>query len=487
MLSWGIWQTSKSAAKMSQDVPILQGFYFSSSSPDWLLSSAYVQQAAGQDIGFKLYPGATILCKWLENHYASDERLSSCKRVLELGAGISALPSMLMAAKGKDVVATDCPDVVDFLQRNIDGNRGAFSSFASKEGIGAAEPGGSLFATSLLWGKDSEVPIEHSAKSLLSTTFKPDLILGADIVYHEHLIQPLLDTLLALTEPSMYEGSTPPPIVMAYVQRFKRAKQFFKLAQKHFEIKTVPVFVANTATSSDKPSAGVGAAASVAFNDGGLDCIDYEVLTWTLPTLLKKAGLSAHPNHHHVPLITKDRDSSLPEPSPTTPLLNPSCSFYSELLPLLKAAYEAERAGAEAGGHEAEGSSKSNSLLLPPKGKSPYDKAPAAGSGSADGGDAAGDDNDGDDARSDASSIKPEAAEDVFTAMEAGDLYHDDDSAGSSSNNSSIQAQIASYCHKLHLPAVIQPYRAYVYVFTRKVKVGESREKGGESAATGSS
>lgn len=38
--------------------------------------------------------------------------------------------------------------------------------------------------------------------------------------YHEHLIDILVETLTALTE-----GPSPAPVILTYVQRFKRAKR----------------------------------------------------------------------------------------------------------------------------------------------------------------------------------------------------------------------------------------------------------------------
>lgn len=71
-----------------------------------------------------------------------------------------------------------------------------------------------------------------------------DLILAADVIYHEHLIVPLLDTLVLLTEPlsGLFTATGRPPLILiSYVQRFKRAKQFVKAARRWFDVTIVSV------------------------------------------------------------------------------------------------------------------------------------------------------------------------------------------------------------------------------------------------------
>lgn len=258
---------------------ILQGFAFQS--PLCLQHPVHIEQEAGRDIGFKLYPGALLLARYIEQTTGTSAALSGARALLELGAGICALPGLMLASGGARVVATDIPEVVARLASNIDGSSDCLQG----------RSGGSVKAAPLYWGRD--VGPEHSCKSVLASMAADaaarghgestlagsadlDLILGADIVYHEHLIEPLLHTLIDLTEPraanaaassAAAEPSKPPVVILSYVQRFKRAKAFFKLATQHFEVQAIPT----------------------------RDVVDYEVLTWTLPRLLAITGETAHP------------------------------------------------------------------------------------------------------------------------------------------------------------------------------------------------
>lgn len=81
-------------------------------------------------------------------------------------------------------------------------------------------------------------------------TRRCDLIVAADVVYHEHLIDPLISSLASLTAPgsglvTVAHGTDgaprAPPILISYVQRFKRAKRFFTKARKWFTVEEVHV------------------------------------------------------------------------------------------------------------------------------------------------------------------------------------------------------------------------------------------------------
>jgi hypothetical protein len=141
---------------------------------------------------------------------AADGERRGPTTVLELGAGVCGLPSILLARKGCQCVATDLGDILPLLRDNLHRNAGD-----------------SATAAELPWG-------DAAAASAVARSFPgaaPDWIVAADVVYHEHLIEPLLQTLVELTR-----GPKPPKVLMSYVQRFKRAKSFFKLMRKHFVV-----------------------------------------------------------------------------------------------------------------------------------------------------------------------------------------------------------------------------------------------------------
>jgi hypothetical protein len=132
----------------------------------------------------------------------------------------------------------DLASVLPELQRNLDSSLGVGSAVVSEWTPVQACP--------LSWGDVS------SAFAVLEICGKEwgahsdgrgplcNLIVAADVVYHEHLIDPLLDTLVVLTDHG--HGfvdpltSLPPLVTVSYVQRFKRAKAFIKKARKHFHV-----------------------------------------------------------------------------------------------------------------------------------------------------------------------------------------------------------------------------------------------------------
>ena len=203
------------------------------------------QQAAGA-IGFKVYPGALLLARFLEEHaaaaaapaaraapgaHAAARALGADAVVVELGAGVCGLPALVLggaaAARAEGgrracVVATDVPDMLPLLAQNV-----------AAAGVG-------VDVAPLTWGSTQDVPA--LAAHLRGRV--PSLIVGADIVYHEPLIDPLLDALRRLTEPGAWgepAGACAPPVLISYVQRFKRAKAFFKKARRWFDIAVVPM------------------------------------------------------------------------------------------------------------------------------------------------------------------------------------------------------------------------------------------------------
>ena len=125
---------------------------------------------------------------------------------------------------------------------------------AGKAALGASRCETHTFP--LTWGEELSY---EAIKSFFSTSFgelsgrpRCDLIVAADVVYHEHLIDPFIETLVSLTDNKTgfctglcgsdgSEGSsaTPPLVLISYVQRFKRAKRFLSRARRWFDIETI--------------------------------------------------------------------------------------------------------------------------------------------------------------------------------------------------------------------------------------------------------
>ena len=144
----------------------------------------------------------------------------------------------------------DLPSVLPQLQRNVDSNAsvGPSGDVARADGAPAA-PMGAVHVLPLTWGDGASAAALLASLPAVLGDRRPSLILGADIVYHEHLIDILVDSLVALSdglaapacggEGPSGDGPASPPIVISYVQRFKRAKRFLKQAKRFFRVDVV--------------------------------------------------------------------------------------------------------------------------------------------------------------------------------------------------------------------------------------------------------
>jgi len=178
-----------------------------------------------------------------------------------------------------------------------------------------------------------------------------DYIVAAGVVYHDPLIAPLLHTLLELTEsPSEggEEGPPPPTIILSYVQRFKRAKRFFKLAAAHFDVKVV----AGPPTGGGQGKATTSTTATI---PGGGLCVDYDTLTWALPKVLA-----------HLPRMVASSDASGEEQGgreEQVPLVRTHHASYEDFSELLVKA--AAAAAADAGAYGSGGGCGAAELVKP--------------------------------------------------------------------------------------------------------------------------
>ncbi|CAL5340562.1 unnamed protein product [Camellia sinensis] len=108
------------------------------------------------------------------------------KRVIELGAGCG-VAGFGMALLGCDVVSTDQTEVLPLLMRNCERN----ASRIMQMNLGS-DSFGSIQVAELSWGNVDQI-------KAVDPPF--DYIIGTDVVYAEHLLEPLLQTMLALSGP----------------------------------------------------------------------------------------------------------------------------------------------------------------------------------------------------------------------------------------------------------------------------------------------
>mmetsp|Transcript_3488 Transcript_3488/g.10125 ORF Transcript_3488/g.10125 Transcript_3488/m.10125 type:complete len:287 (+) Transcript_3488:151-1011(+) len=169
-----------------------------------------VQCSNATGIGHQLWPATFLMAAALEKRHRSSPGYWKGKTVLELGSGCG-LVGLVAAALGAHVMLTDLPTVLDLLSSNVTANLPAILA-----------AGGRAEVTALQWGKDAPPPGWGS----------PDLVLGADLVYHRELYPVLLDTL------RQFGSAT--TILLANVRRWSHnEQQFFRPARKHFAIRDI--------------------------------------------------------------------------------------------------------------------------------------------------------------------------------------------------------------------------------------------------------
>ncbi|XP_030958831.1 protein-lysine methyltransferase METTL21D isoform X2 [Quercus lobata] len=141
------------------------------------------------------------------------------KRVIELGAGCG-VAGFGMALLGCDVVATDQVEVLPLLMRNIERNTSRILQMNP-----GSDSFGSIQVAELDWGNDDHI-------RAVGPPF--DYIIGTDVVYAERLLEPLLQTITALSGPKT-------TILLGYEIRSTNVhEQMLQMWRRNFDVKIVP-------------------------------------------------------------------------------------------------------------------------------------------------------------------------------------------------------------------------------------------------------
>lgn len=186
-----------------------------------------IRQLPSQGISFQLWPAAASLVSLLD-HRTDSPALSSLLsssnrrlRLLELGSGTGLVGIAAAALLGASVTVTDLPRVLPNLRFNADANAAA-----------VAARGGEVRVAALSWGDAAEM-------EGVGGDF--DVVVGSDLVYHDHLYEPLLETLrfLLLRREREEEREREVVFVMAHLKRWKKESAFFKRANKFFRVEVV--------------------------------------------------------------------------------------------------------------------------------------------------------------------------------------------------------------------------------------------------------
>ncbi|VVB05280.1 unnamed protein product [Arabis nemorensis] len=185
-------------------------------------STVVIRQLPSQGISFKLWLPATTLVTLLDNYRRDPENspltrtlssFSSPVNIVELGSGTGIVGITAAATLGGNVTVTDLPNVVENLRFNADAN-----------GEVVTRSGGKIHVAPLRWGEVNDVEVLGNV----------DLILASDVVYDEHLYDPLLKTLRLM----LFEGSKR-VFLMAHLKRWKKESNFFKKAKKIFDVDVI--------------------------------------------------------------------------------------------------------------------------------------------------------------------------------------------------------------------------------------------------------
>ncbi|XP_077233338.1 uncharacterized protein LOC143875612 [Tasmannia lanceolata] len=183
-------------------------------------STLSIRQLPSQGLSFQLWPAASTLVSLLDNCQQRESPLfpllisssfsSHTIRILELGSGTGLVGIAASSILGAHATLTDLPHVLPNLQFNIQANNANANVHC------------------LRWGHPEDV------ESILQQFPQFHLILASDVVYHQHLFDPLLRTLSSLLQ------QLPQAIfLMAHLRRWSKDSLFFNKARKLFHLNTL--------------------------------------------------------------------------------------------------------------------------------------------------------------------------------------------------------------------------------------------------------
>lgn len=182
----------------------------------------FAQDPNSKHLGTTVWDASMVFAKFLEKNCRkgrfSPSKLKG-KRVIELGAGCG-VAGFGMALLGCDVISTDQSEVLPLLMRNAERNISRIL-----QTIPDPDSFGSIRVEELNWGNEDHI-------RAVEPPF--DYIIGTDVVYAEHLLEPLLQTILSLS-------GTRTTIMLGYELRSTNVHDLMlDLWKRNFEVKSVP-------------------------------------------------------------------------------------------------------------------------------------------------------------------------------------------------------------------------------------------------------
>ncbi|CAO2813005.1 unnamed protein product [Amaranthus hypochondriacus] len=182
----------------------------------------FSQDPNSKHLGTTVWDASMVFAKYLERNSRKGRFCPSKlkgKRVLELGAGCG-VASFGMAMLGCEVVTTDQKEVLPLLQRNVERNTSRIMQANANSDLF-----GSIKVAELDWGNKDHIQAVDPPY---------DYVIGTDVVYSEHLLDPLLQTICALSGPRT-------TIVLGYEIRSTSVhEQMLQMWKSNFDVKTVP-------------------------------------------------------------------------------------------------------------------------------------------------------------------------------------------------------------------------------------------------------
>ncbi|KAK9999422.1 hypothetical protein SO802_019025 [Lithocarpus litseifolius] len=182
----------------------------------------FSQDPNSKHLGTTVWDASLVFVKFLEKNCRKGRFCPSKlkgKRVFKLGAGCG-VAGFGMALLGCDVVATDQVEVLPLLMRNIERNTSRILQMNP-----GSDSFGSIQVAELDWGNDDQI-------RAVGPPF--DYIIGTDVVYAERLLEPLLQTITALSGPKT-------TILLGYEIRSTNVhEQMLQMWRRNFDVKIVP-------------------------------------------------------------------------------------------------------------------------------------------------------------------------------------------------------------------------------------------------------
>ncbi|EOA12727.1 hypothetical protein CARUB_v10028172mg [Capsella rubella] len=192
-------------------------------------STVVIRQLTSQGLSFQLWPAASSFVTLLDNYRLDPSNSpltatlsplakSSPLNILELGSGTGVVGIAAAITLSANVTVTDLPHVLDNLNFNAEANAEVVARF-----------GGKVHVAPVRWGEADDVEVLGG---------DVDLIVASDVVYHDHLYEPLLETLRLMTAAMQLEGKRL-VFLMAHLRRWKKESVFFKKARKLFHVQVI--------------------------------------------------------------------------------------------------------------------------------------------------------------------------------------------------------------------------------------------------------